>query len=154
MFSNNEIISKLLLMLIKHLLVSGFDHWRHCKQSHLNKWIYLPLIFVLSFFYFCQPNFQSINLPDMGEHDVAERRRWFIKRMAYFFLQSASVTSSMCHGSVAYDVKAPIYLALSQLQSWTTFFFGDIWEHYCVSVITVHRSLRCKMSDSYRWHVI
>lgn len=115
MFSNNETIWKLLLMLIKHLLVSGFDHWHRFKWSHLKLLIYLPLIFVLSFFYFCQPNFQSINLPHMGQHDVAERQHWFIKRM-FFFLQSASVTSSMCHGSVAYDVKAPIYLALSHLQ--------------------------------------
>lgn len=49
-------------------------------------------------------------------------------------------------------IKAPICLAL---QSRTTAFLsGDIWEHYCCSVITVHRSLRYRISDLYRWPII
>lgn len=51
MFSNNETISKLLLMLIKHLLVSRFDYWRRLKWSHLKLFIYPPprFCFVLPF---------------------------------------------------------------------------------------------------------
>lgn len=51
MFSNNETISTLLLMLIKHLLVSRFNYWHGLKWSHLKLFIYPPLrfCFVLPF---------------------------------------------------------------------------------------------------------
>lgn len=130
-------------MVIKHLLVSGFDHWRCFKWCHLKLLFYLPLISVLSFHYFCHPNFQPINLPDREQHDGAERRRWFIKRMASFF-SSQPVLPHPRVTAVLHMTLKPRYICLSHSSRAGQHFSSVTYESIIVS----------KVSDSYRWHVM